>query len=171
MKSRARGSVSSSGPVGPVSLRVFVPLRSPRRASLRSYSSTPSTSASSSCTACSTAARTCWWIRTPRENFSSCTSFSFLIALPTARSSGRRLGRRRVGGFPTGRMRHFHFPHHPGRDRGTWRRSFARSRRTPTAAFPTTAVSRSKMCYGIWASSCPTRRSPAGWKRTCPVWT
>src|SRR6266478_9466631 len=118
MKSRARGSVSSSGPVGPVSLRVFVPLRSPRRASLRSYSSTPSTSASSSCTACSTAARTCWWIRTPRENFSSCTSFSFLIALPTACSSGRRLGRRRVGGFPTGRMRHFHFPHHPGRDLG-----------------------------------------------------
>ncbi len=46
----------------------------------------------------------------------SCTSFSFLIALSTARSSGRRLGRRRVGGFPTGRMRHFHFPHHPGRD-------------------------------------------------------
>ena len=46
----------------------------------------------------------------------SCTSFSFLIALSTARSSGRRLGRRRVGGFPTGRMRHFHFPNHPGRD-------------------------------------------------------
>src|SRR2546426_30357 len=39
-----------------------------------------------------------------------------MLALPTACSSGRRLGRRRVGGFPTGRMRHFHFPHHPGRD-------------------------------------------------------
>src|SRR5207237_7525019 len=82
---------------------------------LRSYSSTPSTAANSSCTACSTAARTCWWIRTPSE-ISSCTSSSFLVGLPTACSSGRRLGRRRVGGFPTGRMRHFHFPHHPGHD-------------------------------------------------------
>src|SRR5207245_4900812 len=54
--------------------------------------------------------------RTPRHNSSSCTSFTCLIPLPTALSSGRRLGRRRVGGFPTGRMRHFHFPHHPGRD-------------------------------------------------------
>ena len=57
----------------------------------------------------------------------SCTSFSFLIALSTARSSGRRLGRRRVGGFPTGRMRHFHFPHHPGRDRGASTAASARS--------------------------------------------
>src|SRR3989442_5779156 len=77
----------------------------------------PRASPSSSCTACSIATRTAGGISSPRETASTCFAvLSFLIGSARARSSGGRPPRRPVGGYSTGRMRHFVFPHDSGRD-------------------------------------------------------
>jgi len=57
--SRPRGSVSSTGPVGPVSVLVLLPLRYPARSACRSYGPAPSAARSSSSTADSMVLRDC----------------------------------------------------------------------------------------------------------------